>query len=256
MGKMSLTGNSATRRRLAVLSDAAAPFSPSDLTGLVLWMDGADTSKQTFSGSTVLTWTDKSSNAYVFTSHGAPQPVATTLNGLAAIAFNAANTTDFSKTGAVAIDGNTDFTIFTVAKVAATNIVASIFTEDSNNTTGGDSQTRVLINNNKSHSLMSNTTVNRVSIVGTATWGTTNPHITVFRRNGTAMDQSTDTSADGTGTLTGAAGTPTQMLIGKVAAASQYMTGTIAEIIVYNDNLSDADRDTVVTYLKAKWGTP
>jgi hypothetical protein len=32
--------------------------------------------------------------------------------------------------------------------------------------------------------------------------------------------------------------------------------GDIAEVILYSDALSDADRQTIENYLRAKWGTP
>jgi hypothetical protein len=42
--------------------------------GLLLWMDGSDTSTMTFSGSNVLTWTDKSTNKIVATASGGTVP--------------------------------------------------------------------------------------------------------------------------------------------------------------------------------------
>ena len=38
------------------------------------------------------------------------------------------------------------------------------------------------------------------------------------------------------------------------ATSSQDFGGEIAEIIAYNSNLSDADRETVEAYLATKWG--
>jgi hypothetical protein len=39
-------------------------FQPSDISGLALWLDGADRTSMTFSGSTISQWNDKSANGY------------------------------------------------------------------------------------------------------------------------------------------------------------------------------------------------
>jgi hypothetical protein len=65
-------------------------FSPELLSGLTLWMDGADQSTMTINGSDQITsWTDKSSNAIEFTATGSVAPIMT------ANAFGAKSAPDF-----------------------------------------------------------------------------------------------------------------------------------------------------------------
>ena len=45
-------------------------FSPVDIPGLSLWLDAADTTTLTLTGSNVTRWNDKSSNAYHATGFG------------------------------------------------------------------------------------------------------------------------------------------------------------------------------------------
>ena len=61
-------------------------FSPTSIAGSVIWLDAADTSKYTLSGSNVTQMIDKSSNAYTLTGSSGSYPTqTTTLNGLPVI---------------------------------------------------------------------------------------------------------------------------------------------------------------------------
>jgi hypothetical protein len=61
-------------------------FSPTSIAGSVIWLDAADTTKYTLSGSNVTQIVDKSSNAYTFTGSAGSYPTqTTTLNGLPVI---------------------------------------------------------------------------------------------------------------------------------------------------------------------------
>jgi hypothetical protein len=55
---------------------ASLPFSPRNITGCLLWLDGADTGSMTLSGSSVTQWNDKSGRGFnVATSSGATAPL-------------------------------------------------------------------------------------------------------------------------------------------------------------------------------------
>jgi hypothetical protein len=61
-------------------------FSPTSIAGCQLWLDGADTTKYTLSGSNVTQMIDKSANAYTLTGSSGSYPTqTTTLNGLPVI---------------------------------------------------------------------------------------------------------------------------------------------------------------------------
>jgi hypothetical protein len=75
---------------ISSLFDAKIPI-PLTITGCSLWMDASDTSKMTLINTTsVNTWTDKSTNEYLFTS-GTNKPTLTSQNGRSTILFNSAN---------------------------------------------------------------------------------------------------------------------------------------------------------------------
>ena len=76
-------------------------FSPTSITGCVLWIDAADSTKITMSGSNVTQIVDKSSNAYTFTGSAGTYPTrTTTLNGLPVISSSTGRnlqTTNFNQ---------------------------------------------------------------------------------------------------------------------------------------------------------------
>jgi hypothetical protein len=71
-------------------------FSPASIAGLQLWLDAADATTQTFSNTSIISWRDKSSNAYNFNQiAGSPSNytsqfpvIGTSINSLGTIYFN------------------------------------------------------------------------------------------------------------------------------------------------------------------------
>lgn len=71
----------------------SSSFQPTSISGLSLWLDGADRSSMTLSGSNVTQWRDKSSNAYQSTVAGSPVYTRNSrLNQVGCVSFN--GTTD------------------------------------------------------------------------------------------------------------------------------------------------------------------
>jgi hypothetical protein len=70
-------------------------FTPTSVTGCQLWLDAADSTTQTFSGSSLTAWLDKSPNAYTATSFvnsvAYPSSVQNVKNGNSAIQYTAGN---------------------------------------------------------------------------------------------------------------------------------------------------------------------
>ena len=95
---------------------STALFTPAQVSGLTFWLDGADPSSMTLSGSTITQWRDKSSNGFVGTPAGSP--LQTTLNGLPAVAFN--GSTQYFSFGDVADLGSANLNIFCVMKFNST----------------------------------------------------------------------------------------------------------------------------------------
>lgn len=99
---------------------AAFTFTPANLSGLALYMDPNNASSLTLSGSDVLTWTDLSSNADVFTGKGLsgnPTKHTNVLNGKTCIQFvQKAGFDDSASPVDILGDGTHPFTIWFVTK--------------------------------------------------------------------------------------------------------------------------------------------
>lgn len=67
-------------------------FNPTNITGCVIWFDGADTSQMTMTGTTVNTWISKGSASLTATSVGAGSIVYEKYNGINSLRFNGTNT--------------------------------------------------------------------------------------------------------------------------------------------------------------------
>jgi hypothetical protein len=68
--------------RRAVPGPSLSSFSLRSISGITLWMDAADASTLTLSGTSVTQWRDKSISGYVFTSPSPPVSGVNTMNGL------------------------------------------------------------------------------------------------------------------------------------------------------------------------------
>ncbi len=93
---------------------AGTTFGPPDQTNLTLWIDGADSSTMTLSGSHITAIKDKSPNAITLTgSTTAPTLAAASLNGRSTIAFGgSANFTNGSVVSGIVNMGTAGYDIF------------------------------------------------------------------------------------------------------------------------------------------------
>lgn len=220
-------------------------FQPPDILGLALWLDAADTSTITQVSGAVSQWNDKSGNALHFAqATAAQQPAlgATTITGLNLITFDGSNDR-MQLTSALNGLANANNTIFIAAR--STNLTTSqyLFSTGNSNPPG------------YGVSVASDSFVLRHG--GTVTKNITRDeslHIFGFSRSSAGLNPFLDGAA-----LTGG-NVATDNLItlarigGSSGGNSAYLTGAIAEIIVYNTALSTSDINLVGHYLGHKWG--
>jgi hypothetical protein len=90
-------------------------FLPTDVLAPTFWLDAADATTFTLSGSAITQWRDKSSSQFTGTSSGSP--VQGTLNGRPAVAFNGSQVFDF---GDVADLGSANLNMFVVCQFTTT----------------------------------------------------------------------------------------------------------------------------------------
>lgn len=83
---------------------APPAFAPTDLPGLAIWLDADDPATITLNGSNVASWTDKSSNGFIFSQGNAPQQpplVSAAINSRPALQFDGGDTQGLVASGGV-----------------------------------------------------------------------------------------------------------------------------------------------------------
>lgn len=219
-------------------------FVPSQLSGLSLWIDAADPSSYTLSGSTVVAVRDKSPR-------GIPLGTATNWTYITTfntsypgfqLSFTPGNLNPAGTLGSSATAPSaTPFTVFIV--VHANLSTQAGFVIDSLDATGTPRPYIWLLTLSTP---FGGFPINYAQNPTIATFG-------FVAGTGTAYQYPNgDTSLQVTGNL--AAGTPTGVRIGNRGTDNQGWPGIIAEILFYSGNMGLSDRQKVEGYLAAKWG--
>lgn len=233
---------------------SARAFSPLNVPGISLWLDGSDLSTITLgSGSNIAQWNDKSGNGNNCSqSVGAQQPTLTLAahNGLASVTWNAS--------AMMALEGN----------VAGVTLTQSLFL--------------VFIINNIPSGVISISPNNPGSLnSGVAVFDNTGTEVS-FSRSAADGSSSSDCNADYTtgtfsqftsisspsaqsvylnGVLSNTSVAPIPdstsqtYVLGNIFTIPVYpMDGDISEIILYNNQVSSANQTLLQSYLMTKWG--
>ena len=239
-------------------------FKPTQLTGVTcaLWMDGADTTTMTTSGTTVTQWRDKSGLGYNTTViGGAPALTANAINGLSAISFNGSSymTGCNANTTATA----SFFLIATLASGQGANQQYTSAYAFSRNVAGAADYNEVqsingLFCQNAATSLAMSPQRNTFNgpTYTLSNYNTAFMHTTVC--NGTTMAGYGNGTSLGTTSSTGNFAI-TFYNIGSQTSQSPifynyYWTGYVGELIAFNNALSDSQRQQIEGYLAWKWG--
>ena len=224
---------------------ASVVFSPLSISGLALWLDGADQTSMTLSGSTVTQWRDKSGNGRNGTPTGSP----TLSSGQIVFSGSQWFSGSISNTSA-------NLTAFVVAKTTTSPatqysriLSASAGGNDFDNTASMD----VMVYVDTANTLCSfrnfvtlstvTTTPNQTFLAVTKTNATTN----IFYLNGTPS--STVTLSGG---AVGSFGYTTYWVGSGPSGLN--LTGTVSEALYYHADLTTTQRQQVEGYLAQKWG--
>ena len=227
-------------------------FTPQSLGDLSLWLDASDLSTITESGGSVSQWGDKSLNGNDVTQgSGSKQPTtdASTQNGKNVLDFDGSDT--LSMPSALFAIPNGSNTIFVVCKTTLTTTVQRII-----NLTDAGGGTRyemeypvdageVHFQNRNSFDAF------RVAITGITE---TNFNILRGRRSSTTQAISANGGAESTNTSGEDVSDINQADIGSRRDTDGYLTGSIAEIIIYSRSLSAPEISKIENYLSNKWG--
>jgi hypothetical protein len=232
-------------------------FVPNQIPGCALWLDAADTTTLTLSGSNVTAWRDKSGNGHIGTA--VASPVLTTVDGVPAVTFNGSSQyIDFGTAGSL---GSNQFHIFTVSKFNTT-ADGAIFARVAN---AGDQYYRYTM-------LRAGGVMYLATQADTGGYGQSVPvtdTTTTRRLLSYSWDRSTITGYQN-GTVAGSvsyASTATYTSSFKLLVAAYnnssggtppsdgfYMNGSINEILFYFGPLTTSQRQRVEGYLAEKWG--
>lgn len=228
---------------------SSAPFVPTDISGLSLWLKADDAATVLNTGGQVDQWNDKSGNSNNATATLTQRPITGTRT------INSKNAIDF--------DGTVDIMTLPAGVLSLPSGANTIFvTYQSDNT--GDATQRMIVGLNGGGGRRYEVGFTATQIQGcnsnTANTPTTQADTrdtTVktigFRRSGTAITTFID-GVQGAPSALGENTTLTSALLGAQTSGIDRFNGLIAEVIWYNSSLSDTDMDRVGNYLNTEWG--
>jgi hypothetical protein len=230
------------RRGLAPSGGAAAAFSPSDVSGLQLWMQPSNISA--FADAAAINTFSASVGGTISQATGASQPTAQTneLNGLAVIRFDGSDTL---VTTVVATQK--PCTRFAVVKATDYADDRTMF----GSTANGGLQWRLDVTDGHSH-LVQQGTADIAEATGGPTAATWTILAVTYSNIGAAAFYLAGV-ADGTATQDRTLGA-SNILLGNNSAAGEAFLGDIAEVMQYDSVLSTTNLNNVGNYLKAKYG--
>jgi hypothetical protein len=225
------------------------PINPLDIEGCALWLDAADASTLTLSGSNVTTWRDKSGNGRNATGTGS-MPLQVFNNGLSGIVLSG-DTTYFNYTSGV-INNTSNLSAFVVATFGSMGTgdwrrLLSFGDPDYNATSNAVAFNRYTTSNQ--------ITFERAGYpVPTITLSPPSKFVGSVLFTPTGTTQYINGSLNATLSGTYAAFNYSQYNIGRYSGGGYGWTGVICEVIVFNSSLTDAQRQQVEGYLAWKWG--
>jgi hypothetical protein len=224
-----------------LLRPLATGFNPRQISGILVWMDAADTSYNASTG----TWEDKSGNGRNFTQGtAANRPIVSsvTQNGRPILEFDGSNDRLTASGNWLQISNCTLFSAFRRLAGVFGGIISSV--------TDSDRSPAILIDSNagalRGHGNLSRAGASVVDsfcvFSGTVTAGATELFVNGTQRDTDAASNTLDTSA-----TTTRIGTYRQTDV-------LFFNGYIGEIIAYNRVLTVSERKRVEGYLGKKWG--
>lgn len=228
----------------------SSPFSPSiHNTDIVLWLDAADTSTIEESGGAVSQWNDKSGNGNNATQSSAPlKPTtnATTRNGYNVIDFDGSNS--MTLPSALYTIPNGPNTVFAVSVTTLDTTAQRIINMAETNSTRFSIQ---YVNVSQRCFFISDDTAGQVITLDNIV--KTNWNIFQGGREGTLMEFSANGAPELSNALANDESGIDSAVIGSFEGSTDFLNGSIAEIIVYDRYLSDAEKGAVERYLANKW---
>ena len=207
-----------------------------------MWLDGADQSSMTLSGSSVTQWRDKSGNGYhALPNVGGSAITMGTLNNLSAITFPAASTAAFLPSSSLSV-GSGGYSVFLIANLTS---FAS----------GG---TRIY----SADGIQAFIDVSSPPILSLYNGGFLSSSFTVIADTPFIYSYTISSTASGlwkngisAGTTGGATSIISNFYIGNFNSEARFsFTGQMGDFLIFNTALTTSQRQQVEGYLAHKWG--
>lgn len=212
--------------------------------GLILWLDAADDTTFSYSsGAVVSQWRDKSGlNNHVAQSTVANQPSrSSTLNSRKIIVFDGSND---SLSTANSLDLSTTHTIFAIASQSVGSSDAGLVSINNtlnNGMTLHNASGYYAYFGNGGYYATSSITGSTSYIFTKIFKGSSSTTRQIYLNGTSATSSGTITSTDASGVI-------------RLGQQTTYLNGTIAEVIIFNRELTATELKQVHTYLGQKWG--
>lgn len=244
-----------TATKTAVPTATSTPTTvPPPATGLQTWYK-ADQGV-TSSGGFVSSWADASghnNSATQSTSANQPSLVASSLNGLPVIHFNGSST-QLALTRPISAD-------FTIVVEFRSSQISGSSTQWYNGAGLVDGEVAGVANDfglslNQGHIFGGTGNPDNTASSASASYADNVAHTAVFKRVAATGALSLYVDGQLAGTATGGTQqltSPPRLVLGSLQTNINYYSGDIAEVLIYSQALSDADRQTVENYLRNKW---
>jgi hypothetical protein len=221
--------------------------------GLSLWLDSASVNgfvSTVGDLDAVGTWYDvntqstSKSNATRASGSSQPKYDAKGINGLPALSFDG---NDFMSLADGTIGDQRNWSTFIVAKPTVAQYISVIM--------GSTLAWRYYIGYDTTSSNGFSLRIYNGSAVNTSFTGYSPTVISLISRAGVFNLEATNSSGTGTASYTSnASGSVTSLTIGSYGIpTSNFFTGYIGEIIMYNRPLSNSEKNSVISYLRQKW---
>ena len=226
-----------------------AAFAPNHLPNLQLWLDAADISTITESSGSVSQWDDKSGQAnHATQGTGSAQPLtsAATLNGKNVISFGGSDFLNLASGVFSAVAG--DNTVFVVCKRTTET---GAFEVVMNMRDSGVNKWLVIFSSVAGYIDFRN---NNSGAFSQAKTGATNTHHQIVRgrREGITKAVTFNREAESTNNFATSV-TVTSGYIGSLTGSGNFLSGEIAEILLFSRSLESSEYQQVTDYLAAKW---
>jgi hypothetical protein len=241
-------------------SAAAAAFSPSDVAGLALWLDGSDaaTLYQDSARTTPVTAdtdpvggiTDKSgqaNHAAQTTANARPLYKTNIQNSKSALRFDGTNDS-LTVADAAGLEMDTDSTVFLVVKNLTAEGNAGLVAKD--NTNGVAGPYGLLVDASGKPQLDRPWIQAGVAATNAIT---TDAYVVMAKVSGTTVTHRRNGAANGTDTLAVGSTGNGSLFIGVMDALGVFLAFDLCELLVYSAPVADADRDLIESFLNTKW---